>query len=537
MPNDFPATPGFFVAGSRPPAAGRRLTRRRFLALVGAAGTSVTLAACAGQRGPAGQPAPTTSQTRGGKLVVGVRFNSANLDPVTTNDGDAHALLNLYEPLIRVNNRGELTPGLAVSWEQPGPRTFLLKLRSGMTFHDGTPVDAEAVKLHLERVKDPASRSPSAADVAAIQSVQSVDSSTVRIDVERPAAELLPSLTGRAGFIASPTAADLHGQDFASNPVGAGAFKLKEWVRDDHVTLERFDGYWESGRPLVDELVFRPVPDDQAKLIQLRGGSIQVSDWVPYHEVDRLRQGAEVKIEEIGWFRSTYINLNNARPPFDRLDLRQAVAIGIDREAIHRSVGLGQPGQGPLPTTSPFFNPRLNEFTRSLDLAREKLRAGGQPNGFRFALEVFNDPLFIQYAQIVKANLEEIGVVMEIRVGDRNAIQARVRRGDYEADFNGNNWRADPDGILYPMLHSKGPGNTGKYGNPAVDEMLENARRTYNVEERKKLYQEIEATAVREAARVWIHHDPRFHGLSPRVEGYEPRTDGWIELKSASLRA
>lgn len=530
MTDDIPAPPGFFVAGPR-------LSRRKFLALLRAAGASVSLVACTGQSGPAGQSIAGTIKRRGGRLAIGVRFNSANLDSVTTNDGDAHVLFHLYEPLIRINNRGELTPGLAVSWEQPDPQSYLLKLRPGLRFHDGTPVDAEAVKGHLDRVKDPASRSPSAADVAALRSVQVVDSTTVRLDLERPAAELLPALTARAGFIASPTAAEAYGQDFASNPVGAGAYKLKEWVRDDHVTVERFDGYWESGRPLTDELVFRPVPDDQAKLVQLRGGSIQVSDWVPYQEIARLRQGSEVTIAEIPWFRSTYINLNNARPPFDRLELRQAIALGIDREAIHRSVGLGQIGQGPLPTTSPFFNSQLNVFTRSVDLARDKLRAGGQADGFRFVLEVFNDPLFIQYAQIIKANLEEIGIQMEIKLGDRNAIQARVRRGDYEADFNGNNWRADPDGIVYPMLHSSGPGNTGKYNNAAVDEMLEKARRTYGFEERKKLYQEIEAAAVREAARVWIHHDPRFHGLSPKIEGYEPRTDGWIELKSASLRA
>jgi peptide/nickel transport system substrate-binding protein len=264
----------------RSPVVGRALSRRRLLQSAAGLAAGATLARL---------PHRVAAQgTKGGTLVIARADDAQSLDPTQSgsfNSGDTMALI--YDTLTALDMDGSVVPNLAQSWQiSPDGKSYTFKLRQGITFHDGTTLDAAAVKAHFDRTIDPKTGGRSASWIDQLQSTQVVDPQTVTMTLKNPWAPLLATLTVSAFGIPSPTAVQAQGQNFGQNPVGSGPFKFKEWVPGDHITLVKNPNYQcflpyvtNKGAPYLDQVIWRDIPEAQTQVAALEAARSNSSTW------------------------------------------------------------------------------------------------------------------------------------------------------------------------------------------------------------------------------------------------------------------
>src|SRR6202008_1336756 len=260
-------------------------------------------------------------------------------------------------------------------------------LRRGVKFHDGTDFNAEVVKFNFNRMKTEA-KSVRKGEVASIDTVDVVDPYTIRINLRRPDAALLATLTDRASMMVSPKVVQERGSELERNAKGAGTgpFEFVEWVKDDHLLIKRNDGYWNTqGGPYLDRVRYRPIPDDTVKLQSLQAGEIDVMDYVQPRDVAAVKADKNVVVLDVPSLADFAYQLNHARPPFNVKALRQAVAYALDLEQIVKGVWLnvGVPANGPIPPTSWAYDRSIPFIKRDLAKVKAKLPEGGKAAGLQ----------------------------------------------------------------------------------------------------------------------------------------------------------
>lgn len=484
--------------------------------------------------GAAQEPEP------GGTLRVGLQGDVTTMDPhMSTSAVDRDVYYQLYNTLVALDANLNILPELAESWEAPDPLAYVFRLRKGVKFHDGSDFNAEVVRWNVERMIDPATGSIRRSELGNIKSVDVLDTHTVRFNLKEPDAALLATLTDRSGMMVSRVAVEKHGKDFARNPVGTGPFQLARWVKDDHVRLKRFPGYWKKGLPYLDEVVYKPIPDHTVKLTALRTGTLDLIDDLPPKDVAPLRGQPKLKVIETPGLGYRRIELNSTRPPFNVKAIRQAVAWAVNREAIHRAVyfATGAIAQGPIPPRSWAYD-ALPGYGSTPDLARakEKLAEGGQPTGFKFTLNILNQPVALKQAQIIQDNLKRVGIEMEIALLEIGAWIEKRKAGQFDGAESLWSGRPDPDGNMFSHLTTGGANNWGKYSSPKVDELLHRARSSSNQAERKRAYTEAIRILIEDSPLVFLHHDAWTNAWDEKMQGYVEIPDGRMRLERVWLK-
>lgn len=484
--------------------------------------------------------AAAVDEKYGGTVRVSVYHEFVTGDPHKSSSYvDRQLLQNVYNTLVTYDAELNYVPELAESWTTPNDTTYIFKLRKGVKFHDGTEFNAEAVKFNLERVLDPATKSRGRGEISAIESVEVIDSFTVKLNLSFPFSALFDGLTDRAGFMISPTAFNKMGADeFSRNPVGTGPFKFAEWIQDDHLTIERFEDYWEEGLPYLDRIIFKPIPDQAVKLINLRSGALDIIDDVLPKDVELVKKDNNLVLHEIPSYGFNAIRLNTTKAPFDNMALRQAVAYAIDKESIWKHIfyGSGVMGHGPIAPVSWAYSKEAFQFPYDPEKSREKLREGGKPDGFSFKVITKISSIDVQVAQAMQAQLKEVGIEMEIE----QAEGARHLKVMLDHDYEGNYglWSGYPasDTNLYRQFHPKGSAQWTGYTHPRVTELLDKARATLDQNEAKKYYAETLDIIIREAPQIFVYYYPRRTALNVKVQDFVPYPDGKLRLKSIWLK-
>jgi peptide/nickel transport system substrate-binding protein len=248
---------------------------------------------------------------RGGTLAAAIFADPLSFDPhITGNLQGRAACRAIHDTLLTVDAKGLLAPGLVETWERPDDKTFVLKLRAGLKFHDGSALDAAAVKYNIDRIRNPGTNSIRGGEITALDTVTVVDARTVRLALKYPFAAFLYPFTDVSGCIGSPTAFEKWGQDYTLHPAGAGPFTLGEYQKDARTVLERNPNYWAAGKPYLDRVVLRPIPTDSTRLAELRSGGVQLAEALPLQDIARLRQGQELVVSEKVGFRWEYFGFN-----------------------------------------------------------------------------------------------------------------------------------------------------------------------------------------------------------------------------------
>jgi len=448
---------------------------------------------------------------------------------------------NIFEPLVMLDTKLQIQPSLAESWTYPDPKTLVFKLRQGVKFHDGTDFNAEAVKFNFDRMQNPETKSLRVGEIANVDHAEVVDAYTAKLVLKRPDAALLATLTDRAGMMLSPTAVKKFGPDFTRNPVGTGPFQFVEWVKDDHLALKRFDGYWDKAAgPYLDGVRYRTIPDDTVKLQSLIGGELDVMDYLAPRDVAQVKANPNLVEVDVPSLADFGYYFNTTKPPFDNKSLRLAVAYGVDVAAIVKGVWLdvGVPANGPIPPSSWAYDSSIPPVKRDLAKVKQYLADGGKPDGFTFAVENNNLPITVQEMEAMKAQLAEANITMEIQLVDSAKLQADQNARTY--DLTSSQWsgRPDPDGNTYQFFKTT-PGvssNVSGFSNPKVDELLDKTRATGDQGERKKLYSQLVQMLRDEMPRLEVIHPIEPKAFSPKVQNYDPVPDGMMRFKNVWLK-
>jgi peptide/nickel transport system substrate-binding protein len=480
--------------------------------------------------------AEALAQTKGGVLRVGQARSPVSLDPhLGVSLHEFHVLYSIFDGLVGYDENLALRPALAESWQRTDPTTWVFRLRKGVKFHDGTGFDASAVKWNVERIKNPETKAR-VRDLDVIEVVEAVDPHTVRFRLKAPTGLLPTFLAERGGLMVSPAAVKRLGPDHGRQPVGTGPYRFVEWKTDDHITLERWDGYWDKNAAHLDRVVYRIIPDESVLVTNLRAGQIDLVMDAPPKDLGALKREANLTVQQRPGLGFYWINLNSGIAPFNNKAVREAMALAIDRPAMLRSLyfGAGSAAAGPVAPPSWAFDAGRKPPARDVARAKEKLAEAGMPNGFFFKMLVGSTPMYRTNATAIQAQLAEAGIQADLEVAETVKVLQQVVARTYQA--SSTIWiglNPDPDFVLHPLYHSQGLFNRDRYSNPKVDQLLDRARTLDSEAERRKLYQEAVATIVDDAADLWLYHPDVTAAMSKKVRGAPLSADGRLRLRGA----
>jgi len=492
------------------------------LAIVGGSGT--TLAA-----GP----------KQGGTLTVGVDKDFRGFDPLSAvylQYGDRSVVMSIEERLFDMDVKGKLVPELGLSaTPSEDKKTWTVKLRKEVSFHDGTRFNADAVVTHWQRMLDPQNVFSGASYIEAVKSVTKVDDYTVQFNLKHPWAAFASMISGTqwtGAFIPSPKAVREETQNRA--PVGTGPFMFKEWLASDRLVVVKNPNYWRKGKPYLDSVVFRPIPNVQARFDGLRSGATDLilTDWGPHiFDAEKDRSLKVYSADSSGPY--TFI-INTDNPPLDDARVRQALAHAWNQESYL---------QGDSRRTSPVAKEPFGGALACGDCgyrdydpvkARTLLAEYGKP----VALELLmpDTPQGREAGEAMQKLFKDVGITLKLTLVSEGGLVKQVMRGDYQIA----GWRLmdlnDMGPYLRVCLHSKGKLNFSRYRSPAMDELLETQQMVADDEARQKALCRI-ATKINEDVMYLYGGGRRFHVIAkPSIQGITRIEHGVIRLGDAWVK-
>ncbi|PWR02089.1 hypothetical protein DKT77_13470 [Meridianimarinicoccus roseus] len=478
-----------------------------------------------------------SAQQAGGDLSIGVVSDPVTLDPHFMGSFfEIYAQYLIHEPLLTITPDLEIRPGMA-SVEIVDPTTYDFTLRDGLTFHDGTPLDAEAAKWNFDRMLDPAVGSPRGNDLGPVEAVEVTGPLTFRVSFSEPFAPFLSVMTNRAGLMVSPTAVQEMGDDFATSAVGAGPFKVVSWTKNSELKLEKFDGYWNDGQPLLDTVTLRPIPDETVRLANLQSGTIQLMDSIPAQNVAALRANDALTVHEAGGLGFNAFSLNVTQAPFDDPVVRRALQHAVDPDVAQRVVffDTGSVSSGPIPPSHGWaHDPDFDPYDYDPEGAKAMLAEAGYADPIPFEITVINSPALIRMAEIIQAQASQAGFAPTIKQIDGASLIVVLRAKDFDMSWSPWSGRPDPDGNMFNYFTLDGPNNFPGYENAEVDGALRAARVTVDQAERAALYQQAQAQIAADAPMLFMHFDSTLQASSANFV-FEQQPDGSFRLNGAGF--
>lgn len=484
----------------------------------------VVLAACGG--GGTGDVADSNAEIDPAKPIVYQNsWAASSLDPHKTRLGaDALFLNMIYDRLVHRSVTGDPIPGLAETWEiEDSGKTIKFSLRKGVTFHDGTPLDAEAVKLNIDRALEP--DSGTAPLLSSVESVEVVDENTVLFKLSTPDSSLILTLSDLPGMMVSPKAfsGPDGGEALATTPVGAGRYTLADSKAGSRYALEAYDEYWDPDSVGAQSFEWLVVADPRTRLNAISSGDanlIQVSTNI----VAPAEARDDVVVRAKNTLNSHTLNFNRQKSEFDKVEVRQAVLYAMDRDEIIAGALDNQatPATQPFPPGYFAHNPALEDaYPHDPARAKELLASVGLENGFKFETVVLNVPQIVREAEIIKSQLGKVGIDMTVTPVALADLSASFNRGEGDAAMNAWAGRGDPSMLLKQYFDAAAPGNPSQSAPDGFDAALDAANSAYEMEERSELLQAVSKLVMDEAlfAPIAFFNQGAIH--SNNVVGYE----------------
>lgn len=499
--------------GFRPVAA---ISGTLLLAVVVLAGSSLAFAA---------QSAKDT-------VVVAQGTDVENLDPhQVASTPTAIVTEHIYDTLVTFDQNFKVIPRLATAWKVSSDGLeWTFTLRPNVKFTDGTPFDADVVKWNIERLLDPSTNVPLRSYISMVKQVEVINKNTVKIILKYPHAPFLQRLTAACNAMVSPAAVKKWGKDYPLHPVGTGAYKLAQWTKGDKLILERNEDYW-GEKPPIRRIIFRPVPDDNARVMMLEAGDADVIVRVPPVEVKRLEKQADLRVVNAPSTREVYIVLNNTWGPLKDVRVRQALNYAVNKEEIVRNILLGAGRAVDSPVLPEMFGYKsVGDYEYNPQKAKELLAKAGYPNGFSATLYATEGRYLMDkmIAQAIQGYLAQVGVSVEIRTMEWATYLAFVRRPVEESKtqmfmIGWGPWLLDGDQMLYPLFRSDqwppAGSNYGFYKNADVDRYLQIGTSSTDDDERAEAYAKAQGLIMKDAPWILLHGERQLIAMRKDLKG------------------
>ncbi len=454
-----------------------------------------------------------------------------------------------YEPLAGWDKEGNLFPQLAA--EVPSKangglsedgKVVTWKLKQGVKWHDGKPFTADDVVFTWEYAADPATAAYTTGAYANIK-VEKVDDHTVKVMFKEPTPFWADPFVGVAGMIIPKH----HFGDYKGaksreapanlKPVGTGPYKFVERVQNDRIVLEKFKEHWEADKYNFDRIIYRAIPDTTVRLANLRSGELDMLERLAPTDVKSAKADSSLKVESIAnlGYQGITINTRNgdaAKQPMGQdKRVRQALSLAIDRKVLSQVVfeGLYEPMNQPFNPGNFYLSSDFPVPERDVAKAKALLKAAGHE---KVSVELFvtNNPVDNQLGQVLQAMAQEAGIDIQIRSTEFASQLRDQQQGKFQMSRIGWSGRIDPDGNIHPFVTTGGGQNDGKYSNPEVDRLLNQARTVYDPAERKKLYDAAQKILQDELPIVYLYNQTVFFALRKNLDGFVINPDGMIRL-------
>ncbi|MBA2132735.1 ABC transporter substrate-binding protein [Capillibacterium thermochitinicola] len=453
------------------------------------------------------------------KVVVVIPQDPDYLDPhLASAAGTYEVMFNVYEGLLKPAPDGTLLPALAERYTVSADGlTYTFYLRPGVKFHNGQTVTTADVQYSLERLMGTRTGQPLSPFFVKVESVEVPDAARIILKLKEVDASLLSNLT-----TASIVPKDY--QNLNTQPIGTGPFRFVEYRPGQRVLLEKFDGYWQAGRPSLDQVEFRIIPDREAALIALKNGAVDIYPRIDINRTAELGEDFSVLQDEQNLVQILAMNLK--RKPFTDPRVRQAVNHAIDKDELIDLAAFGygtKLGSGLSPAMPAYYEPGLEDlYPPDPEKARQLLAEAGYPNGFRAKLTVpSNYPFHVDTAQIIVEQLKKVGIEVEIELVEWAVWLQRVYQGrDYEMTIIGLAGKLDPLPILIRYT-SDYANNFFNYANAEFDRLYQQAAAESDEEKRATLYKKAQRILAEDAAAVFLM-DPHYTvALRKELAGYQ----------------
>ena len=479
------------------------------------------------------------------RIAQSLAHNSLN-PAEATGLADASVIRTMYEGLLGFDENFELVPELATSWEVSDDATVLIfQLRDGVTFHDGTPFDAEAVKAYYEWVLDPESvGARGRSTLEGLESIEVLGPLEVQFTLAEPNAAMLFNLALSNARIASPASLEEYGREVGRNPVGTGPFQFVEWQEGERVVVEPFENYW--GEPAqVDGLEFLVVTNAATRVAQLQSGEVQFIEDLPPQLVEPIEGAPNLEVTTTESTFARIFPMNTTMEPFTDARVRQALNHAVDKEQLVNVVlrGYGTVMTSPIPETV-FGHEAQEPYAYDPERARQLLAEAGYEDGFSFQVLTFTGEEYRAAGQVLQQFFADIGVDMQLNPTERGAlvdqifqpvetnpteaalVGASTSTGDADraltVSFSRNSWPPDSN-------------NWSFYQNDEVQRLIEQGRATGNLEERANLYAQAQEIIWNEAPWVFLYSPDNIAGEVSELEGVLFLPDQTIDARNATL--
>jgi len=489
-------------------------------------------------------PDRATKEANSKTLVIAIDQDPQNLNTITTSWG-GEMNRDICDTLVSRDYQLTYQDGIAKSWDvSPDGLEWTFRLKGGVTFHDGTPCDAEAIAWNIETMRDIGA---SAYLYSAVEDAVAVDPLTVKLILKNPFPNLLYNMSS-SGFasIVSPTAFEEYGEDYGvKTAVGTGPYMFVEWVRGDHVTLKRNPDYnwapsWleSEGPAYFDKVIYKVVPEAVTKIMLLQAGEVDIAYYVSPSSVSALQADPNVEVTLTPERRLVYMGMNVTAPPFDDVRVRRAMEYIVDRESIVENVlqGIGQPAYNYL---APIVEPQIESpYTYNLDKARELLAEAGwtdedgdgilEKNGAKFIITLWTDTVTerVQIATVIQSEMAELGIKAEIQQFDSATYADMFKSGRQQAFMRLYGW--DNADILEWFFNSqridRGVNKT-RMNEPLLDSMFIKAESMPTSEERLFVYRLLHEYLLDTAPWVPVYYPQQIRASRADLGGYVATLD------------
>ena len=472
-------------------------------------------------------------------LTVALGADPVTFDLHQTNDQPTSQVSRqIYDTLVVQSEELELEPGLAESWEDVSETSYVFNLRDDVTWHNGDAFTADDVVWTFERFMDLPADSAFLLD--AVESITAVDDHTVQIDLLYPFAPILNHLAHSSLGIMNPAVVEEAGDDYGTSVVvGTGPFVFDSWQTSDRVVLQRNDDWW-GGEVLPETVVFRPIPEGTVRGIEVETGGVDIAYTLPPSAARSAEDNPDVNLVDVRTLSTAYIGFNFEKPPFNNKLVRQAINHAIDVDLIVDTIYTGQAERAVSPISADVFgaNLDLEAYTYDPELARELLEEAGFEGGFSTSIWTNDNPQRIEIAQIVQADLADIGIEVDVEVVEWGAYLDDTAAGLHDMFILG--WvtvTGDADYGLYATFHGSqhgAPGNRSFYTNERVDELLDAARVATDEDERVELYAEAQEIIQDDAPWIFLIVQTEEHGVRDNISGFTAHPAGHHRLYNVS---
>jgi ABC-type transport system substrate-binding protein len=517
--------------------------------------------------------APTPAVTKeGGTLIFGRGGDSVGLDPAYETDGNSFMICdNVYEALVFYQDESTaLEPGLAESWEiAPDGLTYTFHLRKGVMFHDGTPFNADAVVFSIGRMMKerklkffsndwevPAQERPPEYWVSmemddTVESIEAVDDYTVVFKLKRVEAPFLANMGMDFADIISPTAFTNNPKEFLRNPVGTGPFKFVEWIKDDKIVLEKNENYWDkSGGPYLDKLVFRTIPENSVRFLELKGGNIHICQFPNPADIPLARQDPNLKLVSQPGMNIGYLSFNHTKKLWQNIHMRRAIAYAINRQAIVDNIyqGMGQVAKNPIPPTMWGYNDEIEDFPYDPEMAKLELVEAGYPEAkdlpeitlWSMPVPRPYNPEGLKVGVAMLSDLAKVGIRARIVSYDWGTYLKRQREQPEDMDLFQLGWtgdNGDPDNFLAVLFDGlASPAIRTQWKNEEYHRLISAGKQTIDQEKRAEIYKQALQVFHDEVPAICVAHSTVIWPMRNNVMNFKLHPTASVRMKNVQLQ-